>query len=253
MFEQSCGAAAQGGGMTGRIGKIKAKTKCDLTTEAILSMLASGAYKAGDRLPPEGELMELFAVSRVTLREALKRLNTMGVVTIRQGDGTYVQNPDVKNVVQPVISGMVVQSLSINELYDARMFIEVGMVRLAARNRKKEDMEALRKLLLGMEKTMDPFDSAEFSALDGMFHEMIGKLSGNHVLLSTYTALRELIRYYISRTNISFETAKTSLFHHSQIVGYIEAGNEYLAGVTMEQHVDHAKRALLAQEGTACR
>ncbi len=237
--------------MTGRIGKIKAKTKCDLTTEAILSMLASGEYKAGDKLPPEGELTEQLAVSRVTLREALKRLNTMGVLTIRQGDGTYVRDPDVKTVVQPLISGMVVQNLSTEELYDARLFIEVGTVRLAARKRKKADVEELREILSEMEKTLDPFDAEAFSLLDGQFHEMIGKISGNHVLLSTYTALRELIRFYIKQTNISYSTAKTSMFHHSQLVDYIEAGNEYLAGVTMEQHVDHAKRAYLASDGAS--
>ena len=234
--------------MTGRIGKIKAKTKCDLTTEAILSMIASGEYRAGDRLPPEGELTERFEVSRVTLREALKRLNTMGVLTIRQGDGTYVRDPDVKTVVRPLISGMVVQDLSAEELYDARLFMEVGTVRLAARKRKEEDITALRELLAEMEKTLEPFDSEAFRVLDGQFHELIGKISGNHVLLSIYTALRELIRYYINQANISYNTAKTSMFHHSQLVGYIESGNEYLAGVTMEQHVDHAKRAYLASE-----
>ena len=235
--------------MSGEIGKIQAKTKCDLTAEAILSMLASGEYRPGDRLPTEGELTEQLAVSRVTLREALKRLNTMGVVTIRQGDGTYVRDPDVKNVLRPVISGMVVRNLSIEELYDARLFIEVGMVRLAAKNRKEEDVEELRKILSEMKKTLEPFDSPEFSVLDGRFHETIGEISGNRVLLSAYTSLRELIHYYISQTNISFETAKTSMIHHVQILEYIESGEEHLAGVTMEQHVDHAKRALLAQSG----
>lgn len=236
--------------MTGKVGKIKAKTKCDLTAEAILSMIASGEYKAGDKLPPEGELTERLAVSRVTLREALKRLNTIGVLMIRQGDGTYVRDPDVKTVVRPLMSGMVVQNLSTEELYDARLFIEVGTVRLAARKRKEEDVEDLNKILAEMEKTLDPFDSEAFSILDGRFHETIGRISGNHVLLSTFTALRELIHYYINQANISYTTAKTSMFHHSQLVGYIKAGNEYLAGVTMEQHVDHAKRAFLASDDT---
>ena len=52
--------------------KIAAKTKCDLTTDALMEMIARGDYKAGDRLPTEKELTEMVSVSRVTIREAIK-------------------------------------------------------------------------------------------------------------------------------------------------------------------------------------
>ena len=225
--------------------KITSKTKCDLTTDALLAMIARGEYKAGDRLPTEKELTEMFSVSRVTIREAIKRLNSLGMVTIRQGDGTYLNQTDANSVVRPLMSTMVLSDLSIEEIYDARLFVEVGNVRLAARNRTEQDLNDLKELLQRMEKALDPYVSESFSFLDNRFHEMIGKISGNYVLSSTYSALEQLLQYYINTTNHSFETAKTSMFHHQHIVSYIEERNEYLAGVTMEQHVDHAKRALL--------
>jgi len=225
--------------------KITAKTKCDMTTDALLEMIARGDYKAGDRLPTEKELTEMFSVSRVTIREAIKRLNSLGMVTIRQGDGTYLNHTDADSVVRPLMSTMVLNDLSIEEIYDARLFVEVGNVRLAARNRSEEDLAALKLLLADMEKALSPYSSEAFSRLDNRFHELIGKISRNYVLSSTYSALEQLLRYYINTTNHSYETAKTSMFHHQHIVSYIEERNEYLAGVTMEQHVDHAKRALL--------
>lgn len=230
--------------------KITTKTKCEMTTDALLAMIARGEYKAGDRLPTEKELTEMFSVSRVTIREAIKRLNSLGMVTIRQGDGTYLNHTDADSVVRPLMSTMVLNDLSIEEIYDARLFVEVGNVRLAARNRTEKDLVQLKELLASMEKTLDPYVSEEFSRLDNRFHEMIGKISGNYVLSSTYSALQQLLRYYISTTNHSYDTAKTSMFHHQHIVSYIEERNEYLAGVTMEQHVDHAKRALLQKRKT---
>ena len=68
---------------------------------------------------------------------------------------------------------------------------------------------------------------------------------GNYRINTYRPALQQLLHYYINTTNHSYETAKTSMFHHQQIVDYIAERNEYLSGVTMEQHVSHAKRALL--------
>ena len=225
--------------------KIAPKTKCDMTTDALLEMIARGDYKAGDRLPTEKELTEMFSVSRVTIREAIKRLNSLGMVTIRQGDGTYLNPTAAESVVRPLMSTMVLNDLSIEEIYDARLFVEVGNVRLASRNRTEEDLAALQSLLAEMEQALAPYSSEMFSRLDNQFHELIGKISGNYVLSSTYSALQQLLQYYINTTNHSYETAKISMFHHQNIVAYIGEQNEYFSGVTMEQHVNHAKRALL--------
>ena len=68
----------------------------DQVANKILEMIANGIYKPGDKLPVENEIAESFSVSRVTIREAFVKLSMMGIIDIRQGDGTFVKkvSPD---------------------------------------------------------------------------------------------------------------------------------------------------------------
>jgi len=231
--------------MNNNVNKVYTKTKCDIVVERIMSMLASGKYSTGDRFPTESELTELFSVSRVTVREAIKRLNTLGILDVRQGDGTYIRKIDIGTVVRSMLNTMVGSDLSVSEIYDARMFVEIGNVRLAARNHTEEDLLVLRDIIEKTKECLDPYDAEAFSVMDNRFHEAIGDISGNHILHSTYSTLKEILSYFIKKTNVLEDTARVSLQHHKQILEYIAQHNEYLAGITMEQHVDHAKKALL--------
>ena len=224
---------------------VKAKTKCDQVVDRLMAMIADGEYKPGDKLPTEAALQEMFGVSRVTVREAVKRLNTLNLLDVRQGDGTYVKKTDAVSIVRPVMNTMVASDLDISTIYDARIFVEIGSVRLAARKRTDEDIKKLLDIIHQTEKVMNPYDAEGFSECDNRFHELIGEIGGNPILLSTYTTLKELLKYYRKQTNEDEETAVMSLQHHRQILGYIEQGNEYLAGLTMEQHIDQACKALL--------
>ena len=223
----------------------KAKTKCDQVVERLMSMIADGKYRPGDKLPTEAALQEMFGVSRVTVREAVKRLNTLNLLDVRRGDGTYVKKTDAKSIVRPVMNTMIAADLDIGTIYDARIFVEIGSVRLAARKRTDEDLQKLLDILKDTEQVMDPYDAEGFSECDNRFHEFIGEIGGNPILLSTYTTLKELLKYYRKQANEDEDVAVMSLQHHRQILGYIEQGNEYLAGLTMEQHIDQSKKALL--------
>lgn len=225
---------------------IRPKTKCDLVEEAIMSMIAKGHYSVGDKLPTENEFCEMFSVSRVTVREAVKRLNTLGIVSIQQGDGTYVKLVSADSVVKPMISSMVLQNLSVEGIYDARLFVEIGNARLAARNRNDSDIAEIKQLSDEMDKSLLNYNPVEFSDLDNRFHEAIAKAAGNAVLLSTYDNLKYLLRHYIEKTNFSFKTAEMSQGHHRQIFQFIHEGNEYLTGISMEQHLVHAKASLIS-------
>lgn len=226
---------------------IKAKSKCDVVVDELMAMISRGEYKEGDKILPENLLADHFGVSRVTVREAVKRLAALGLVQIRQGDGTYVNRIDIGSAVKPMLSNLVVEQLSIQQLYDARIFVEVGTVRLAARNRTPEELLELQKLLEDMSAALQPYDVERFSFHDTKFHELIGRMAHNPVLSATYSAIRDILCFYIKKTNISEETAKRSMEHHGEIVSYIGERNEYLAAITMERHVEHAKFALLRQ------
>jgi len=110
-------------------------TKCDYVVEQLKERIISGEYKSGDQLPPEAALCELFGVSRITVREALKKLNMMGLVEIKQGKGTFVKSADLGIYMKPLLQLVDFDEIDVETIYTAREYIEGSIAYLAARNR----------------------------------------------------------------------------------------------------------------------
>ena len=102
----------------------KKKYKYDIVADQIIEEIRKGRWKIGDKLPPEGELAAELQVSRVCLREGLKKLNVLGIVKIMQGDGTYVNEVNPAEFMKPLFTLMTVTENNIDEIYDARIFVE---------------------------------------------------------------------------------------------------------------------------------
>ena len=122
-------------------------TKCDFVMEQLKDMIITGVYKTGEKLPNEATLCENFGVSRITIREALKKLNMMGILDIRQGKGTFVKQVDLGLFMKPLYQLIDFEDVDIETIYSAREYVENGTARMAAQKRTEEDIERLMKLL----------------------------------------------------------------------------------------------------------
>ena len=229
------------------ITRIKSKTKCDTVVDAMLSMIINGEYTQGQRLPSENVFMESFGVSRVTVREAFKKLNSMGVVTIRQGEGTFINRVDMSTLMKPLFSMIAFDRLSVSQIYDARLYIESGTAHLAALNRTDRELDDLKDLVGKMRKAVEENDGDRFSDLDAAFHLAIAEASGNDILLGTYITIKSILKGFIKRTNYSRETVRASLLFHAGIVEWIGAQKAEEAENVMKSHVEASKKSLLAQ------
>ena len=88
--------------------------------------IVNGTFQMGEQLPPENALCERFGVSRITIRESLKRLGTMGIVTIEQGRGTFVNRANLGLLMKPMLQMIEFDDLDIETIYDARLYVEEG-------------------------------------------------------------------------------------------------------------------------------
>src|SRR6184192_4462901 len=86
----------------------------------VKAMIAEARLKGGDRLPPERDLAEKFVVSRTSVREALRALESLGLVEIRPGEGTFVREVSVESLIEPLALMMVSQRGALAELFEAR-------------------------------------------------------------------------------------------------------------------------------------
>jgi GntR family transcriptional repressor for pyruvate dehydrogenase complex len=159
----------------------------DNAIEAIRHMITSGEVAPGDRLPRESELAERLGLSRNSLREAVKALALINVLTVRQGDGTYVASLDPSTLMDTL--GFVLDFQppeAVLHFLHVRRMLEPGATALAANTMSERELDDLGMLLDSLPS--DP-DIETLVANDTEFHARIAAASGNPVLCSLLETL----------------------------------------------------------------
>jgi GntR family transcriptional regulator, transcriptional repressor for pyruvate dehydrogenase complex len=152
----------------------------DGLAERVRQLIQRGGFQPGDRLPSIADMARRFGVGHPTLREALKKLETLGIVNIRHGSGVYVGRDDNSLVItNPIFSGSITRKLLL-DLVEARIPMELKTVELAARNATDEDLGQMSALLVRAGENID--DDAVLSSINMAFHRAIAAASGNSVL-----------------------------------------------------------------------
>lgn len=141
---------------------IKKISAADQVYERLKQAILDGAWKAGEKLPTEGQLAEMYAVNRLTVRVALQRLQAIGLLDIRVGSGTYVREFDMcSNIAE--LSDFYTHDTGIQDVQEYRKIIENECVRLAVQRRTESDLEAYWQQYLQMEEHVERY----FQAADG--------------------------------------------------------------------------------------
>ncbi|MBP82089.1 MAG: hypothetical protein CL395_08955 [Acidiferrobacteraceae bacterium] len=203
--------------------------------------IADGEYGFNERLPAERELAELFHTSRGTVREALRRLQELGMVDRQVGSGTFVtyrefsEHTEIADVTSPL------------ELIDVRLGIEPQMVRLAVANATAMDLERMRKALIRVESASN--DAEAFSRADADFHLAMAECTRNRLMVWLYQLVNE------TRSHEQWAAMKESILmpdriaqynaHHRHLYNMIAKRNLDAAIDTIYEHLDRARNDLV--------
>lgn len=205
----------------------------DRLARRIQLLIQSGARGEGDRLPAIGEMARRFGVGHQSVREALKKLETMGVVEIRHGSGVYVSRNE-----QPVSQQHAElardNDQTLMELLRARMPLEVQSATDAAKNATPEQLREMRRMLA---ESASEHDAERLNALNLAFHRAIVVASGNSVLTQLVDVLQDL---FGDRQKLLVGiTGSLARDHeeHVAILEALEAGDEVLAASRMQSHL----------------
>src|SRR5947208_12339953 len=107
----------------------------------VKQMITEGRLKSGDQLPPERDLAEKFVVSRTSVREALRALESLGLIEIRPGEGTFVREVSIESLIEPLALVMASQREAIGELFEARRMIEPIIAGMAAPRATRDEVQ----------------------------------------------------------------------------------------------------------------
>ncbi len=181
--------------------------------EAILE----GKLKAGDKLPAERKLKELFQTSRGTLREALRVLEQKGLITIKTGTsgGAIIKNITTHSVSESLDLLIRSQKVSLSDLAQFRRDVEGTVTGLAAKYITNEGLDSLNEIISKVKKYMDAgiSDWDKFINADNKFHMELARIAGNPIYESVLRTVHENIsRYY----NIFLKKDATLIKHNYQ-------------------------------------
>jgi GntR family transcriptional repressor for pyruvate dehydrogenase complex len=220
--------------------------KGDLTHLLILrfqQMLSDGVLTPGTKLPPERELAAFFKVARSSLRQALKVLEIMGVITQKVGDGSYL-NPDASSVLAvPMEFLFLLDDTTVEELSEFRFIIEPALAAKAADRANSADIALLRQSVADLESSQGDF--LKLVASDLLFHRAIFQASGNRLTGRLFSTIHHAMLNMITMTSKLVDIQHTAAFHKT-ILGAIERRDPEAASRLMTAHLVDAT-ALLVQ------
>lgn len=202
-------------------------------------LIESGEAPVGSALPAERILCAQLGVSRSSLREAIRYLETLGYVATRHGARTRV----VSTSATPNWPG---RDSRVAELFEVRRIIEPDTARLAAERRNDGDLERLAHVLKEMQEAIDVGDRAGISEADRKFHELVGQASSNHALM-TLTARLQTTGSEERTASLAIPGQELrALQGHNEIFEAIARQDAEQAHHAMAKHLDDAVRLLSA-------
>jgi GntR family transcriptional repressor for pyruvate dehydrogenase complex len=202
-----------------------------------------GALKPGDLLPPERELAERFAVSRSSVRDAIRTLELVGLVVPKQGEGTVVADVSPEAVVMPIASVLTRKRELIEELLDIRKMIEPALAARAAERATPEEIARLEDILRRQrEKTQRGEPAVEE---DAEFHYQLALAAKNSVVRRVIDVLMRLLRETRARSLQTQGRPERSLAGHRRIVEAIKRRDPAAAERAVRRHVEEIESIVL--------
>ena len=212
----------------------------DLIIDRLTSAIMMGELKPGQRIPTETELSESMQVGRNSVREAVKSLETMGVLNIRRSEGTFVSEGFSERMMAPMLYGMVLEGGNTYALVELRRLFEIGILSLAIQKATPNDIQNLREVLTGLEKTARGGPGPEIlQDTDIAFHDVLAHSTHNPLVEKIYTIIERLSRpTRILAVKQFIEHGELNEFVnlHCEFLRIVEEGDERSAHAAIDMH-----------------
>lgn len=192
--------------MKKNVSKISKSTLSERLYEDLQSQILSGELNKGEKLPSETALSDMYGVSRLTTRAALQKLAAVGLISIRTGEGSFVNGMNFDNIMEQ-ISHLISQAEMDKYLPEFRTNIETQCITFAIERATDKELEHLEKLSLDMAKAASDGNIEAYIQRDYKFHHYLCHMSSNPLYEMVYSAIRDLFLSSM-KDNISYLTTE---------------------------------------------
>ncbi len=202
-------------------GQVPYKSLREIALSAIRQAILRGDLKPGQRLL-ESEIAGQMGTSRAPVREALRQLETEGLVVSQAHRGAFVAKLSAQDV---------------SEICALRAAVESMAARIVTEQASPETLVELRQAVDDMAHAAAAGDLARLAALDMAFHEALCRASGNSRLLDTWLNMTSLIHTFIDLTHTLYLPADELVRLHTEVIEHIENGRANEAGQALARHI----------------
>ena len=207
--------------------------------------ILEGRLKRGDQIESDRELAKKLNVGRSAVREALKVLDVLGMIDIRLGQGTYITSRETNFFSVPLSWSLFLDGTQVKSILQVRGALELRAVQLAAQCEDKNKLDKLTDIYYRMQKTFqeskdtDNLQHALQETLnaDIEFHTCIAECSGNPIILSMLTTIRNFLKRVSGTGMVDAEQLQAVVEEHQKLYGAIISGNVDAATQTMMKHL----------------
>lgn len=212
----------------------------------IKAMIAEGRLKSGDQLPPERDLAGKFVVSRTSVREALRALESLGLVEVRPGEGTFVREVSVEALIEPLAMVLASQREAIGELFEARRLLEPAIAALAARRATPDEIQEMERIL--EEQAKEIATGRTGLAQDALFHAAIAAAAHNQAISRIVHAVMDLLTQSREESLNTPGRPQRSHQDHRRVLEAIRQRDDTAAAAAMRDHVTAVEALVLGPE-----
>jgi len=220
------------------------QTLADNLASELKKYIINNRFYPGQKLPATSMLAKKFAVGMPTLREALKKLETIGAIEVKHGSGIFVgENLNSMIFVNPIVSDESPTKKQLLDLIEARMSIEISTAELAAKNATLGDVKNMKRLLKEAKSHIE--NDTILTQKNMAFHLAIAKASGNSVYTHLVEVISKLFRIEQRLIIEIFKYREEDYRQHLEILEAIRNHDVDTAVSLMREHLSCVRESIL--------
>ncbi len=201
--------------------------------EQLSDNIYNGIWRPGEKIPSESVIMRTTGASRAAVREAVKRLEGMGLIVVKRGDGSYVSRMDPETYLRSVAPVLCMQDIDYRSLQEYRYLTEPQIAYMAAKRASEEEISQMTEIIRIQREQID--DTPTYIEKDLEFHHFLAACTKNKALQSVHETVSGMLDYAISRAIEAHE--KNGVKYHERIIEAIRERDPAKAEQRMKEHI----------------
>jgi len=218
----------------------------DQVFDQMKSLILSGNWVSGTRLPSENNLASLFGVSRITIRQGIHRLVALGLAQTQPGEGTYICTLSHRQSISSLVPIAYLNDDNMLSVLEFRKAIESYTAELAAKKADADDIEKLEMTFTEMELNKGSLE--EYSEADYCFHYELAVISRNSLIVECYNLIEDLLRTAM-RNIVEKRGHSQGLYYHRLIIDKIISKDTEGCRLLMTRHIDDTYADMITRMG----